>query len=98
MKERPIIFVTENVKAILDGRKTQTRRVTKPQLISGQIIKHYQGGLWSVCPEYDQIQCLYGINCPYGQVGDRLWLKEKHKLTAYPTRFSPEYIKCEYLD
>jgi hypothetical protein len=57
MKERPIIFNTENVKAILEGRKTQTRRV----------IKHPE--------KYDHIRdCAFC--CPYGQVGDRLWVRE----------------------
>ena len=55
MKERPIIFNTEMVKAILEGRKTQTRRVIKPQP-SGIIL------VWE--------------HCPYGQVGDRLWVRE----------------------
>ena len=61
MKERPIIFSTEMVNAILEGKKTQTRRV----------IKHSKK-LWI----QEQVS---NINkCPYGQVGDRLWVKETH--------------------
>lgn len=56
MKERPILFSGEMVKAILDGRKTQTRRVIKPQ------------------PDNQN----YEIECPYGQPGDRLYVKETH--------------------
>lgn len=56
MKEHPIIFNTENVKAILDGRKTQTRRVIKFQPEPNHIEEFKQ--TWQ------------GL-CPYGQVGDR---------------------------
>ena len=45
MKEKPILFNGEMVKAILDGRKTMTRRVMRGA-------------------------------CPYGAVGDRLWVRE----------------------
>ncbi|CUY57733.1 hypothetical protein LL394_001059 [Serratia marcescens] len=52
MKERPVIFNGEMVRAILDGRKTQTRRIAKA----------------------DNSNHLLG--CPFGQVGDRLWVRE----------------------
>lgn len=61
MKERPIIFTSEMVQAILDGRKTQTRRVIKN---SSQVIMR---GLFKKA--WEDI-------CPYGQRGDRLWVKE----------------------
>ena len=72
MKERPIIFNTEMVRAILDGRKTQTRRVMNPKPF------HYDGmWMWNKCawgavsnvptPE---------VMCPYGIAGDRLWVRE----------------------
>ena len=77
MKERPILFSTEMVKAILDLEKTQTRRPIKPQLLSGRSIKKYgDGNEWVVYADYDPIVSLYRFKCPYGQVGDRLWVRE----------------------
>lgn len=49
MKERPINLKSHEVLEILQGRKTQLRRVVKPQP---------------------------SIRCPFGQVGDRLWVRE----------------------
>lgn len=80
MKEHPIIFSTDMVKAILDGSKTMTRRVvgTQPKVnetignISCNRIVEY----WFLCDsDGDEIPDSE-IKCPYGQVGDRLWVKE----------------------
>lgn len=59
MKEKPILFSTPMVKAILDGRKTMTRRVVKKFEDNGFMILEPD-------PSY----------CPYGQPGDRLWVRE----------------------
>jgi hypothetical protein len=64
-KEHPILFSTDMVKAILEGRKTQTRRVIKPQPVL--MDKHYFK---------DFRKDAGGRVCPYGQVGDRLWVRE----------------------
>ncbi len=67
MKERPIIFSSEMVRAILEGRKTQTRRVIKPQpKIDISMCDPYLPAL---------IDGKY-VGCPYGQPGDRLWVRE----------------------
>jgi hypothetical protein len=58
VKERPILFSAPMVRAILDGTKTQTRRVVKQP-------ERYEGGLHN---------CLHC--CPYGQPGERLWVRE----------------------
>lgn len=72
MKERPILFSAPMVRALLAGTKTQTRRVVKPQPAEGT-----HGGLDSEArlqvPTYDD---LHLVRCPYGQPGDRLWVKE----------------------
>lgn len=69
MKERPILFSGPMVRAILGGRKTQTRRVVKPQP-NGEIDNLGDGQtLISLSSNKTWI-------CPYGQPGDRLWVRE----------------------
>jgi hypothetical protein len=71
MEEHPILFSTEMVKAILDGSKTQTRRVIKLSRSwfdeNGKLVdtNYWKGE--------DLVKT---IKCPYGQVGDHLWCKE----------------------
>lgn len=83
-KERPILFSTDMVRAILAGSKTQTRRIIKPQPYQTE------SGMWrwagtrpnatratgaissNVCPEkWGSI-----FPSPYGSIGDRLWVRE----------------------
>lgn len=76
MKERPILMNTENVKAILDGRKTQTRRVVKDS-IKWEIVYCYENenGHWAWFSRNHPYQQDV-IKCPYGQVGGKLWVRE----------------------
>lgn len=61
------------VRAILEGRKTQTRRVVKPQ---GAILTDDMARAFGVRPPPNQNAPV--IPCPYGAPGDRLWVKETH--------------------
>lgn len=82
MSEHPILFSTEMVKAILDGRKTQTRRVIKPQPDAAWmewIIKNNETNEVESDENPDGVVPMVGtkvIHCPYGQAGDRLWVRE----------------------
>ena len=72
VKERPILFSGPMVKAILECRKTQTRRVVKGLDLSNYLsveINEDWGLFWSANGGS-------GIKCPYGKVGDRLWVRE----------------------
>lgn len=79
-KEHPILFKTEMVQAILDGRKIQTRRVIdKLYPISNPngnwlYIGHKDSGYVFK----DSISSTIPLKYPYGQVGDRLWIKETY--------------------
>ena len=78
MKEHPILFSTPMVKAILEGRKTMTRRVVKPQP-ENKLQGYYLNGAYAWRdPELNLDEYPYGnyTSCPYGQVGDRLWVRE----------------------
>ncbi len=104
MRERPIIFSAESVKAILEGRKTQSRRVTKPQPLD------------SYLPDSDILKALKRIpqktlrlrdkdnpefihvipKCPYGQVGDRLWVRETWVQCSYPSPSQEIHYKASH--
>jgi len=76
MKERPIIFNSEMVRALLDGRKTQTRCVIKKQPDENTVIHFVKKVL-----KYDFVGPMgwetgYEVDCPYGIPGDRLWVRE----------------------
>lgn len=73
MKERSILFSAPMVRAILAGTKTQTRRVVKLQPRSKADIGHHGAGM----PFIRNPDPLRPIRaCPYGQPGDRLWVRE----------------------
>jgi hypothetical protein len=88
MKERPILFNGPMVRAILDGSKTQTRRVCKPQPFDRSYSKHdhRMGYVSGRAANGDEIDGFYAystssggqwqLKCPYGQPGDRLWVRE----------------------
>ncbi len=71
MKERPILFTGPMVRAILEGRKTVTRRVMKPQ-------PDFLGSMVDPNTPFKTLDAgLHArITCPYGEPGDRLWVRE----------------------
>lgn len=103
MKEHPIIFSGEMVRAILDGRKTQTRRVIKPQPQHSQIhdykgIRLYDGEhrlwwwkehWWEFLLDNPGEREELAAFCPHGVPGDQLYLKE----TAW---LGPQKARVEY--
>lgn len=77
MTERPIAFKGSMVRATIDGFKTQTRRVMKPQ-------DRYKGcgGVWKQNDAGGmtlQVRQSNGL-CPYGEAGDRLWVRERQQV------------------
>ena len=80
IKERPIIFSGDMVRAILAGRKTMTRRVVKiathPQ---AERVQHFEGLHWDWL-RYDGLR-LSTFKCPFGKTGDRLWVRETFRLS-----------------
>lgn len=78
MKERPILFSAPMVRAILDGSKTQTRRVVKHNLVvhnDKMGVFDHKGVNYRVNMRNGDRKTLTQF-CPYGQPGDRLWVRE----------------------
>lgn len=79
VRELPILFAGSMVSAIIDDRKTQTRRLVK--LRKGQEIEH--GAVFSAKDPFRMVW-------PYGQVGDRLWVRESFYQSGNRYRTYPE--------
>ena len=76
MKERPILFSGPMVRALLDGSKTQTRRAIKTMPENHSAITsfcHVDGQSWRL---FGDRGTWMEVRCPYGQPGDRLWVRE----------------------
>lgn len=89
MKIRPILFSTAMVQALLDGRKTMTRRTKGLEGLENfyfQSLVHHASGLFTFVengnysPTKEEIK---NAICPYGQVGDVLWVRETFKKSDY---------------
>lgn len=84
MKERGIIFTDEMVRAILDGRKTQTRRLVNlvptthdfhGWIMSSTCTKDEGKACWAI-GDSPLLKDPIRLNCPFGKIGDRLWVRE----------------------
>ena len=101
IKTRPIIFSSEMVRAILDGSKTQTRRVIKPQPTEGglepRVFSHdcpdlvsWQDPLLLLDEHSDDGGPCQRV-CPFGSVGGGLWVKETFQLLVDRIIYKADY-------
>lgn len=92
-RERPILFSSPMVRAILEGGKTQTRRIVSDVRGIGRVHDFGRSDtvgyewqmrdrreLWNELRQADLI-----ARCPYGQPGDRLWLRETFMVEPHPS-------------
>lgn len=101
MRERPIILSTDMVRAVLDGRKTQARRIVKNQ---------HDTPYWSIKPAENPLHAVHTHDwwlpvgnqphsalptCPFGVPGDRLWVREKWSVVTHA--FSDEGSMIDYV-
>lgn len=93
IKERPILFSAPMVRAILEGRKTVTRRVCKPQPSANAHTTcasgNPMGAWWETGKDINR--------CPHGQPGDRLWVRETWYCDHFEVMRGP-YLKPDDLD
>lgn len=85
-RERPILFSSPHVRAILDGRKTVTRRPVRPGVLDDG---------W---PNVPPLAIAHAASrCPYGGPGDRLWVRETWRVASsgrhYPTQTTTVYVE-----
>ncbi|HBX6223522.1 TPA: hypothetical protein MH652_10905 [Klebsiella pneumoniae] len=93
MKERGMIFNADMVRAILDGRKTQTRRPIKwKQTRFTEIGEREDGSKWPWSEDAEHA-CDFWHPCPFGAVGDRIWVRETFQGPLFDYDLMDNYCK-----
>ena len=93
MKERGMIFNGEMVRALLDGRKTQTRRPIKwKQTRFTEIGEREDGSKWPWSEDAEHA-CDFWHPCPFGAVGDRIWVRETFQGPLFDYDLMDSYCK-----
>lgn len=94
MKERPILFSGAMIRSILAGQKTQTRRVIKPSQTPCMSIEENDAGKpWSWREDCNKGGDIW-YPCPYGQPGDRLWVRESWRTDSTLDAKPPSSFKA----
>jgi len=99
MRERPILFSSPMVRALLAGTKTQTRRIMKPQpeeMAMGNWKWHPRGKPMLECMWHETANGVLPHHCPYGLRGDRLWVRES--FSKHTRNTDPHYLPADYPD
>lgn len=99
MKEIPILFSTPMVQAIIEGRKSQTRRLINPQpstfltaLVWGKYVSHCPES----CNEDQHVKTFFNDKCRYGKLGDILWVRETWGVGSRPDPFEGSIDGIEF--
>lgn len=87
MRERPILLNAEMVRAVLDGRKAQTRRMLTPRQLKMIDAAASIGECYPLesGQQHENSQSYYREWCPFGAVGDRLWVRETFRVHSRAT-------------
>ncbi len=95
MNEYPILFSTDMVKAILDGRKTMTRRVVKdlapdfPHGVGCDVVVRRVGDYWCLPTSRGYKKS------PYGGIGDLLWVRETWATNPFNNHIKPSELSAD---
>jgi hypothetical protein len=90
-----MLFSAQMVRALLNGSKTQTRRVAKhPLAMAAKRILSYHGQTEFDCIFEDESGGI--IHCPYGKPNDRLWVREAWRVIDVADCLAPREITSAY--
>lgn len=95
MKERGMIFNGEMVRAILDWRKTQTRRIVSDRHLNLIDLGSQIGECYPLeCGiDHANSQSYYREHCPFGKPGDRIWVRETYQGPLFDYEHMESYLE-----